>query len=157
LLACAAPAAHAQSTILTISGAPVAATPTIADYQAGYICAGSVTWTTARNTGNNRTDTVFVRLSSSTAMPSTVAGVTKALSDFQYNTAGTGCGATTGWTAVPAYPTLAMLGSGTYKSPGITGTIYFRLLLDWTKDRGGATFTLPSLDFFLNRSQTSPP
>lgn len=157
LFACVAPAARAQSSILTISGAPSAATPTIADYTAGYVCAGSVTWTASRSAGNNRTDTVFVRLSTSAAMTSTVAGVTKALSDFQYNTSGTGCAATTGWTAVPAYPTLVMLGSGTYKTTPITGTVYFRLLLDWTKDRGGATFTLPSLDFFLNRSQTSPP
>lgn len=151
LLACAAPAAGAQSSTLTISGAPSAPTPTIADYTAGYVCAGSVSWTAAKNLGNNRTDTVFVRIASTTPMPSTVAGVTKALVDFEYNTSASGCAATTGWAAVPTAPSVAMLGSGTYKNTPITGTVWFRLLLDWTKDRGGATFTLPPLDFLLNR------
>lgn len=149
--------AHAQSSILTVSGAPAAATPGIADYTAGYICAGSVNWSASRSGGNNRTDTVFVRIASLTAMPSTVAGVTKALADFQYNTSALGCAASTGWVAVPTQGSApAALGFGTYKLTPITGTVYFRLLLSWTKDRGGATFTLPALRFFLNRDTTIP-
>lgn len=149
--------AHAQSSILTVSGAPAAATPGISDYTAGYICAGSVNWSASRSAGNNRTDTVFVRITSLTAMPSTIAGVTKALADFQYNTSALGCAATTGWASVPTQASApAELGFGTYKNTPITGTVYFRLLLSWTKDRGGATFTLPGLRFFLNRDTTIP-
>ena len=149
--------AHAQSSILTISGAPTAATPAIANYTAGYVCAGSVNWSASRSTGNNRTDTVFVRIASATAMPSTVVGVTKALTDFEYNTSALGCAATTGWASVPAQGAApALLGFGTYRLTPISGTVYFRLLLSWTKDRGGATFTLPGLRFFLNRDTTIP-
>lgn len=157
LLACAAPAARAQSTILTISGAPVAATPTIADYQAGSVCAGSVQWTAAVSKGGKRTDSVFVRLDSSAAMPATV-GSPKALADFQYNTNAAGCAAASGWSAIPprtAAP--ALLGVGVQYTTSFSGTVYFRLLLSWTADRGGATYTLPPVDFFVNRSTTVPP
>ena len=149
--------AHAQSSILTISGAPSAATPGIADYTAGYVCAGSVNWSASRSTGNLRIDTVFVRIASAAAMPSTVIGITKALADFQFNTSALGCAATTGWAGVPAQGSApALLGFGTYKNTPISGTVFFRLLLSWTKDRGGATFTLPALRFFLNRDTTIP-
>ena len=157
LVACAAPAAHAQQTTLTLTGAPTANTPTISDYTNGYICAGSVQWTAAVFKGGKRTDSVFVRLDSSAAMPAT-AGSPKALSDFQYNTNAAGCSAASGWSAVPPRSSApALLGFATQYNSSFSGTVYFRLLLSWTKDLGGATYTLPPVDFFVNRSTTTPP
>lgn len=150
LLACAAPAARAQSTTLAItSGAITAATPTITDYTNGYVCAGSVTWT-ATPIGKKRSDTVFVRLTTSVPMPATVGGA-KALADFEYNTSASGCAATTGWSPVPLLTATPAPVGGIFNSNAIfRGTTWFRLRLDWTKDLGGATYTLPAVDFLLN-------
>lgn len=153
LLACAAPRAHAQSTTLSVSGAPSVATPSITDYTNGYICAGPVSWTATAGTGKNqgkRTDSVFVRLDTSTPMPATVGGA-KALADFQFNTSTSGCNATSGWVAVPPLTsTPAPVGGSVNYNTSFSGTVYFRLVLDWTRDRGGATYKLPPVDFLLN-------
>ena len=151
--------AAAQTTSLTLSPSALSfATPLIADYNAGYVCAGSVGLTLLAG-ATKRTDTVFVRLTTVAAMPSTVAGVTKALADFQYTTDVAGCSAATGlWASVPTQtsaPALLLVGTA-YKSTTITGTVYFRLLLSWASDRGGATYPLPGLRFFVNRNQTIP-
>lgn len=151
-------AASGQITSLTLSpGALSIATPVIADYTAGYVCAGSVGVTLTAD-AIKRTDTVFIRLTTVVPMPSTVAGVTKALADFQFNTSAVGCTAATGWAAVPAQTSAPaqVLVATRYQSTTATATVYFRLALAWTQDRGGATFTLPNVRFFLNRNQTIP-
>lgn len=152
--------AAAQVTSLTLSPSALTfATPLIADYTAGYVCAGSIRMTLTADNQAKRYDTVFVRLTTTAAMPSTVAGVTKALADFQFTTNIAGCSApTASWAAVPTQtsaPALVLMGVK-YKNTTVTGTVYFRLVLSWATDRGGATYTLPNVRFFLNRNQTIP-
>ena len=159
-LALAAPAARAQKTTLTMSSTTITfATPTVADYTAGYLCAGVVLFSgTADNT--THTDSLFVRaITPLTTLPSTVAGETKLLSDFQFNIDPAGCGATSTWTSIPAQlstPALVYV-TPPYRSQTLTGPVYFRLLVTWASDLGGATYTLPSLRWFLNRPTTIPP
>jgi hypothetical protein len=149
---------RAQVSSLTISpGTVTFATPTVADYNLGYLCAGTVGYSVTATTNTYRTDTLFVR-ATATSIPSDVAGVTKVIGDLQFNTSTVGCGATTGWAPVPpstAAP--ARVWSARIRNTTVSGSVYFRLLLTWTTDRGGATYTLPDLRFFLNRSQTVPP
>jgi len=147
----------AQTTTLTVSSTTLTyASPAVADYTAGFICAGSVT-VTATAAATSRRDSLFVRLTSAAAIPSNVAGVTKALSDFQWNTNAAGCAATTGWAAVPGQTSApALLGFMTYVNASFNRQVFFRLLLNWATDRGGATYTLPNLRFFVNRPTTIP-
>jgi hypothetical protein len=152
--------AHAQRTTLTLSSTTLTfATPTIADFTAGYICAGAITVSgTADNT--THTDTLFLRaVTALTTIPSTVVGETKLLSDFQFNMDAAGCAATSPWTSLPpqtAAPAIAYV-TGPYRNTTVSGPVYFRLVLDWASDRGGATYTLPAVRFFVNRSLTIPP
>src|SRR5476651_503889 len=147
----------AQSTTLTVSSTTLTyVSPVVADYTAGFICAGSVT-VTATAAATSRRDSLFVRLTSAAAIPSNVAGVTKALADYQWNTNAAGCTATTGWAAVPGQTSApALLGFMTYVNTSFNRQVFFRLLLNWATDRGGATYTLPNLRFFVNRPTAIP-
>jgi hypothetical protein len=152
--------ANAQRTVLAMSTSTVTfATPTIADFNTGYLCAGMVTFSgTADNTTHS--DTLFVRAGTPlTTLTSTVAGETKLLSDYQFNIDPAGCAATSTWTSIPSQlsaPAMVYV-TGPYRNQTLAGPVYFRLLVTWASDLGGATYTLPALRWFVNRPLTIPP
>ena len=159
-VAFAVPPAMAQQTTFTMSSTTITfATPTVADYTAGYLCAGAIGFSGAADR-RPHTDSLFVRATTPlTTLPSTIPGATKQLSDFQFNIDPAGCGATSTWTSIPpqsSAPALVYV-TGKYRNQTITGTVYVRLLVTWASDLGGATYTLPSLRWFLNRPTTIPP
>lgn len=151
--------AGAQTTALTIAGSVSVPTGTAIDsiaYSAGWVCAtGSITYTAKATSGNTaRVVTVFMR--SSGGITVTPSG-TKALADLEYR-AGTACSATVagaGWT--PLGLADASIASGSIKANGptagrqLTGTLYFRLRLNWASDLGGSTYTLPQLIFTVSQ------
>lgn len=122
-------------------------------YNRGWVCAtGSVSFAAVATTGNKaHTVTVYMRASG----PIT-GGTAGKLADFQWNT--TACSPTvagTGWTSLTQ--TDAQVGTGSIKTGGpagsdrVTGTIYFRLLLNWSTDAGGNTLAMPSLVFSVTQ------
>lgn len=144
--------ASAQRTDLTLTGTvslPTGAAIDSTEYNAGWVCAtGSIGFTAQAATGGARTVTVSIRASGPIAVS---PSGTKALADLQWRLA-TACSATvagTGWTSLTQ--TDAAMGSKSIKSTGapagrrLTGTVYFRLLLDWASDLGGNTYTMPPL------------
>lgn len=151
--------ASAQTTALTLTGSvsiPSGAAIDSTDYNAGWVCAtGSVTYTAQATTGNTAR-VVTVALRSSGGITVTPGG-TKALADLEYRV-GTACSpsvAGTGWT--PLALSDATIASGSIRANGpaagrrLTGTVYFRLRLNWATDLGGDTYTLPQLIFTVSQ------
>jgi len=144
-------AAHAQSTRLSLSPSSLGfATPTLTDYANGYVCAGSVTASLTVVSGGNRNDALLIRLGQSTAIiSSSPVGFTKPLADFQYSTASDATCSTGTWTSVPASTGTGATVHASARVP-YSQIIYFRLKLTWTTDRGGVTYTLPSVAVYIN-------
>jgi hypothetical protein len=147
----------AQATTLMVTpGTLTFATPSVADFGNGYICAGSITVSTSQASGGPRNDSIFVRATTVGPIPSSPAGSTKPLSDFQWTRSAAGCAATdVNWTSLPASnsaPAFVMVNATPFST-----TIYFRLKLGWASDKGGVTYVLPDVTVFCNRSQTIPP
>jgi hypothetical protein len=153
--------ADAQIATLTLSGSTLtAATPTVADYLAGYVCLGSIT-ATVTTTGEAKTarDSVFIRLLTAVDFPvSPATGTAKKIADFMWSTNAAGCSASaSAWASVPASTAIpAMIGAST-SNTGLVATVYFRLALTWKLDAAPFTYTLPGVKFFVNRSATNPP
>ena len=148
-------AARAQqpSTTLTVTGAPSVSAPAIADYAAGFICAGSITASLTKVTGGTFSDAILIRLAQSTAIQSSSpTGFTLPLTDFQYSVStpplGTNCTSGT-WVSVPAAGATSATVAAAATVP-YSKTIYFRLKLAWTTDRGGVTYTLPTVNVYVN-------
>src|SRR5687767_4316168 len=91
--------AQGQRSRLTVSGSIALASPaTIANYNTGYICAGSIVATvtvTTPSPNTVRTDAIYVR-----ANGPVTGGAMNKLSDFQWTTNPAGCSAATGWTGL---------------------------------------------------------
>ena len=151
--------AAAQTTTLTLSGSTLtAATPAVADYTNGYVCLGTITATaTTSGAAKAQRDTLFIRLTTALGFPASDGGTAKAASDFVWNTNAAGCAATSGWAAVPISTAVPARVIASTAQNGFTTIIYFRLALSWTLDRGGITYTLPGVKFYVNRSTTNPP
>ena len=150
LLAIAQSETHAQASQLTVTGSLALSSPaTIADYDRGYICAGSVVATVtivtpAPNTA--RTDAIHVHADGPVS-----GGAANKLSDFQWTTNAAGCAATTGWTGLTQ--TKAFVAQGTASGNGTTvvnRTIYFRMTLAWGRDAGNSSLTIPRVIVTLN-------
>jgi ornithine carbamoyltransferase len=142
--------AEAQASTLAVAGALALPSPaTVADYEAGYICAGTlgvtVTITTPRP-NNVRTDVVYV----STNGPITGGALNK-LADFQWTTNPAGCAATTGWNSLTQAKAQVAQGTGSGNNTVIVNqAIHFRLVLAWATDAGNTTLTMPSVLVSLN-------
>lgn len=142
--------ANAQASTLAVSGSLNLPSPaTVADYAAGYICAGTlgvtVTITTPKP-NDVRTDAVYV----STNGPVTGGALNK-LADFEWTTNPAGCAATTGWTPLSQAKALVVQGTGSGGGTVIVNqAIHFRLRLLWSSDTGNSTLTMPSVLVTMN-------
>lgn len=150
LLASAGSHAGAQASTLAVSGGLALPSPaTVADYAAGYICAGAlgVTVTIVTPKPNDvRTDAVHVSASSGIT-----GGALNKLADFQWTTNPAGCAATSGWNSLTQAKALVAQGTGSGSGSVIVNqTIHFRLLLAWATDAGNSTLTMPSVVVTLN-------
>jgi hypothetical protein len=140
----------AQSTTLTLSSNVLTyASPSVSDYTTGYICAGSVTASLARATAPNHDDVLLIGLAPGTVIQSTPAGFTKPLSDYQYSTNSDATCSIGTWQAVPASSATSATVHASARVP-YTQTVYFRLKVTWTTDRGGVTYVLPTVNFYVN-------
>ena len=135
----------AQKTILTLSGATIAfAAPTAADYVAGFInSASGVTFTVNAQTGTERTTTISIKATSASL------GGSKVIGDLQWRRSDLAM-----WNSIT--PTDAQVEQqivvrGVSNDPW-SNTIFFRMLLDWTKDAPGTY----SANYQITLSQTVP-
>lgn len=138
LLGASAPA-RAQSTILTVSGAPISfAAPTATDLSAGYLDAPApVTFTVDLRTGSAKQQiTTTVTLASAT----TTLGPGKPIGDLLWSYSAPGSwqplGTTPATLGVPT-PMLKNKVNDTW-----SGTVYFRMLLRWTDPPGSYSGTV---------------
>ncbi|MBA3889260.1 MAG: hypothetical protein H0X64_01910 [Gemmatimonadaceae bacterium] len=150
LLALAGMRADAQASQLTVSGGLNLPSPaTIANYTAGYICAGTLVATVTVITprpNDPRTDFVYV----STDGPITGGALNK-LSDFEWTTNPAGCSATTGWNSLTQVKAFVVQGTGSGNGTVIVNqTIHFRLVLAWATDTGNSTLTMPNVLVTMN-------
>lgn len=154
----AAPRALAQNnqrSDLSVASALSLSTPTIADYNAGYLCIGSVVVTAAINKGASVTDGIYVRSAATTISSTPVPSYSIPVSDLQFTTSASGCSAASTWSNVPVATSPPAL---VYSDDTpFTVTVYFRLLLSWTTDRGGVTYSIPDLRFWDNLPSANPP
>lgn len=150
LLGLASSEAQGQRSRLTVSGSLALPSPaTIADYNAGYICAGAIVATvTAVTPSPNtvRTDAIYVR-----ANGQVTGGSAGKLSDFQWSTNAAGCAATTGWTGLSETKVFVAQGTGSGNGATIvTSTIYFRMALAWGTDTGNSSLVIPQVVVTMN-------
>ncbi len=150
LLVIAGSRAEGQASTLAVAGAlGLPAPATVADYAAGYICAGTlgvtVTITTPKP-NDVRTDAVYVSASG----PITGGALNK-LAHFQWTTNPAGCAATTGWNSLTPGKVLVAQGTGSGNGTVIVNqAVHFRLVLVWATDIGNNTLTMPSVLVTLN-------
>ena len=135
----------AQKTILTLSGATIAfAAPTAADYVAGFInSASGVTFTVNAQTGTARTTTISIKATSASL------GGSKVIGDLQWRRSDLAM-----WNSITltdAQVEQQIVVKGGSNDPW-SNTIFFRMLLDWTKDTPGTY----SGNYQITLSQTVP-
>jgi len=130
-------------------------TPTIANYNAGFVCVGSATVTTSIDKGSNITDAIYVRSAGTAIQTTPTPTFSKAIGDLEFTTSGTGCSAASVWTPMPdANSPPAFVASG---DTPFAVVMYFRLRLAWATDRGGYAWAVPDIQFWLNLPSANPP
>jgi hypothetical protein len=155
LASASAGAQNNQRSNLSVTAALSLATPTIADYNAGYVCIGSAVVTTTINKGKSETDGIYLRSTATTISSTPVPTYTLPVTDLQFTTSASGCSPASAWTSVPVStsPPAFVYSDNT----PFTVTVYFRLLLSWTSDLGGVTYDIPDLRFWDNLPSANPP
>jgi hypothetical protein len=155
LIAPRARAQNNQKSDLTIASGLSFPTPSIADYNRGYVCAGTVLVTDAINKGASVNDGIYVRSTASVMTSTPTPTYTIPVTDLQFTTSVTGCSAASAWTSVPVAtspPALMVTGATPFSA-----TVYFRVLLSWTGDPGGVSYDIPDLRFWVNLPSANPP
>jgi hypothetical protein len=135
----------AQKTTFTVTGGTVTfPTPTVADYINGYVDAASgVTFTINSQNGLARTTTVSIRASSADL------GNGKVLGDLEWRRAD--LATWSGISVVDSQIEQRIVVNKGLNDPW-SNTIFFRMLLDWTKDAPGTY----SANYVITLSQTVP-
>jgi hypothetical protein len=132
----------AQKTTLTLTNATITfPTPTATDYINGYVDATGVTLTLDATSGTSRTATVLIRASSASL------GGGKVLGDLQWRRSDLA-----NWSAITSTDVQVeqrVMTKNGANDPW-SNTIFFRMLLDWTKDAPG-TYTA---NYVITLSQT---
>ena len=124
--------AYAQAATLTLVNAPVSLpSPTVADYNAGFVAAATgITFTVDITSGPNTKRTTIVSIRSTAA----TMGGTKPIGDLQWRRADLGT-----WNSVTTSDVVVQTVTPFRKGdPPWSNTLFFRSLLSWTADSPGS-------------------